>query len=101
MKMQPITGCLSFSVELWYMIVDFRREIRGKAFKSFFLENRCGAGYGEFGVIIEAVPAVFVKSVSQVKIASAKSHGIIITAYIKSLEFGHYLCAMIVLFQKL
>ncbi len=66
-------GCLSFSVELWYMVGDYRTEIRSKAFKFFFIENRLGAGYGELGVIIEAVPFGFVKPISQVKIASAKS----------------------------
>ena len=53
-------GCLSFSVELWYMIVDYRTEIRSKAFKFFFVENRLGAGYGEFGVIIEAIGYVVI-----------------------------------------
>ena len=94
-------GCLSFSVELWYMVGDYRREIRGKAFKFFFVKNRFGAGYGEFGVIIETVPSGFVKPISQVKITPAKSHCIIIAAYIGCLKFCHYLCAMIAFFQKL
>ena len=94
-------GCLSFPVELWYMIVDYRAEIRSKAFKFFFVENRLGAGYGEFGIIIEAVPSSFVKPISQVKITPAKSHCIIITAYIGCLQFCHYLCAQIALFQEL
>ncbi|WP_175547803.1 hypothetical protein [Ruminococcus flavefaciens] len=37
------------------MVGDNRTEIRSKAFKSFFVENRCGAGYGEFGIVVETV----------------------------------------------